>query len=116
VLFTNNVGGLTLSTPIIFGKEVILGLNLMVSAGVKAVAASGGAQMNAAALFGDTLKWGGIDSLTLAEGTPVTDFSVASDSGFDYKSPALDVVPEPDTLMLLVLGCMMASWLSLRKG
>lgn len=47
------------------------------------------------AMFGHTLTWGGIDSVTNADtGEPITDFTVTSASGFDY-SKAFPEVPEP---------------------
>jgi hypothetical protein len=41
------------------------------------------------ASFGQSLTWGGISSVTDAEtGEPVTDWTITSESGFDYRNPA----------------------------
>ena len=55
------------------------------------------------ASFENTLEWGGITSVTDADtGEPITDWSVTSESGFDYSQvyPA----PLPSSVILLVSG------------
>jgi hypothetical protein len=50
-----------------------------------------------------TMNWGGTNSLTFADGTPVTNYSLISASGADYLTPfatAAPQAPEPGTLML----------------
>ena len=55
-----------------------------------------------------TLLWGGVTGVTdAATGEPIDDWSVTSDSGFDYSKPASEPsmsVPEPSTLVLTGLG------------
>lgn len=56
--------------------------------------------------FTHTLRWGGIISATDAfTGLPVTDYTLTSASGFDYRNPA--PVPEPTSLALLALAAPM---------
>lgn len=52
--------------------------------------------------FGHTIDWAGFSSLTDASGSVVNDYSVSSESGFDYRFGA--AVPEPSTLLLLLAG------------
>jgi hypothetical protein len=53
--------------------------------------------------YAHSVLWGGISSVTLPDGTPVTGWTITSDSGFDYTQPAVDPddVPEPASLGLL---------------
>jgi hypothetical protein len=56
------------------------------------------------AFFGHTVSWGGIDSVTdAATGDVIQDWSVTSDSGFDYSKPFVEV-PESGGLMLTILA------------
>lgn len=53
--------------------------------------------------FMSTTKWGGISGVFDADtGEEITDWTVSSDSGFDYSQPY--VVPEPAALSLLAIG------------
>lgn len=57
--------------------------------------------------FLHTLTWGGIDVVTeVATGTPITNWSVTSESGFNYANAFVESngVPEPTTLALLSIG------------
>ncbi|MGD9634116.1 MAG: hypothetical protein AB7G28_06875 [Pirellulales bacterium] len=54
-----------------------------------------------------TLRWGGITSvIDLSTGEPITDWTLTSDSGFDWTKPA--PIPEPgtSTMSLIVLGAL----------
>jgi hypothetical protein len=57
---------------------------------------------SAEADFGTTLQWMGISSVTLMDGTPVTDYTVMSESGVDWSQAVL--VPEPSATVLAGLG------------
>jgi hypothetical protein len=68
--------------------------------------ASAGNLANMEADFRHTLAWGGITSVTNAStGEPITDWTVTSDSGFDYSRG----VPEPTSTVLLTFG--LCTWL-----
>ncbi len=60
------------------------------------------ASAHAAASFGHTLYWGGIDSLTV-DGAALTGYALTSASGIDYRFSTAPV-PEPGTLALLLAG------------
>ena len=61
--------------------------------------------------FENTLEWGGITSVTRAStGEPITDWSVTSESGFDYSQ--VFPIPEPSVLILLFTA---AATLALRR-
>ena len=54
------------------------------------------------ALFGNTLAWQGIVSLTDQNGAPLGPFTaVSSDTGFDYANPYAAVVPAPAAIWLM---------------
>ena len=69
-----------------------------------------GGNAGATSDFSQTLLWGGISGVTDSQGNPITDWTVTSDSGFDYSQPATE--PEPSTLLLL--GISMAGLLQRR--
>jgi hypothetical protein len=57
----------------------------------------GGASASANLDFGHTFTWGGIDSVSDADtGEEITDWTLTSDSGFDWAHPA---APEPSSLV-----------------
>jgi hypothetical protein len=69
------------------------------------VKATAGASAVASILgdFGGSIHWGGIESVRNATtGEVYTDWTVTSDSGFDYSRPF--PVPEPSSLLLLMMG------------
>ena len=54
--------------------------------------------------FSHSLSWGGITSVVnLGTGEPITNWSVTSESGFDY-SQVFPPVPEPSSIALLSFG------------
>jgi hypothetical protein len=58
-----------------------------------------------ASFFGDvsgSLHWGGIESVTDDNGNPVDDWTIESDSGFDYSKPF--GVPEPSSIALAAIA------------
>lgn len=67
--------------------------------------------------FQHTLLWGGIESVRDATtGAPITDWTITSDSGFDYSKPA--DVPEPSSLTLFVCAvgfCGAQRWRAYRR-
>lgn len=65
---------------------------------------------SAIADFGHTLRWMGLESVTNADGTPVTgSISVTSASGFDYT------IPGPGAAGIVLLGCAGGSILNRRR-
>jgi hypothetical protein len=56
--------------------------------------------------FGHTMFWGGITSLTDANGNPVDNYTLTSLSGFDYRFAAVPAaaVPSPSTVLLFMTG------------
>lgn len=57
-------------------------------------------------LLNQSLYWGGISSVTRADGTAVS-FTVSSDSGVDYARsfiPVVPAVPEPSSVLLMLAG------------
>lgn len=111
-----NVGQVfDLRMPVVFGQASQLLLRLTTSA--SAIARPAGAPgsptqlvpvvSEASSLFSNTVRWQGIASVTLADGTPVEGWSAIGASGIDYGR----VVPEPGTLLLTSLGTLgLAFW------
>ena len=64
---------------------------------------TGGGGASGTADLSHTLLWGGIESVTTANGSSVSDFSVTSASGFDYSQSAI-ATPEPNAVILLMVG------------
>jgi cysteine-rich repeat protein len=56
----------------------------------------------ATADFANTIEWGGITEIRDADGTPVVDFTVISDSGVDWSEPV--EAPEPGSVAMAVTG------------
>ncbi len=54
--------------------------------------------------FSASLKWGGVESVTDLAGNPIPseDWSIESESGFDYSRPF--VVPEPSSVLLVAIA------------
>lgn len=73
-----------------------------------------GSFTHAVADFGHTLKWLGLDRVTLADGTPYTGgFTITSASGFDYGQAL--AVPEPASAGSLVAGLLLLAGLRRRR-
>ena len=76
----------------------------------QAISSSGVDDTEAVSNFASTGTWGGISGVHLANGTVVSDFSVRSDSGFDWAHaysavvPPVTAVPEPGTYALMLGG------------
>jgi hypothetical protein len=63
------------------------------------------------ASFGNTVYWGGINSLSV-NGVEVQDFAVQSASGLDYRVAA---VPEPEVWLMLSAGLVLVRWRARRR-
>jgi len=72
--------------------------------------------------FGSTGTWGGISEVRLADGTIVSDYGLAADSGFDWRraygsttgaSPT--PIPEPGTYLLMLAGLAVVGRVAARR-
>lgn len=80
-------------------------INMEVNVRGRVASASNGLFSASAVSVGDfsrTLAWGGISNVRDAGGNPVTDYTVTSLSGTDYRGPIVPppLIPEPATLQL----------------
>lgn len=111
---TNPAGGaFTVTANISFGADgwavgtITLGATTQSEASARPYQATSvspviGAEAHAAAAFGHTLYWGGIDSLTV-DGQVLTGYTLLSASGIDYRLSTAPV-PEPGIAALLLAG------------
>lgn len=96
------------SMPIVFGQtgQLLLRLNTQASGVARPAGEPGTPEYllpvasEASSRFLNTVTWQGLESVTLADGTPVEGWSVTSASGVDYSRP----VPEPGTALLALTG------------
>lgn len=84
-----------LLTSLVLTNQLLFGSQLT-GVGVEGVSGS------ASADFTNTVVWGGMQSVTLTDGTVVTDWTTSSGSGFDYGSAS--VIPVPAAAWLLGSG------------
>lgn len=113
--------------PVYEGQVTNLFMELAGSVSGGATAAGCDSNLESAGLayaltFSHTLLWGGIASITDSLGNPVTDYTLTSLSGFDYRYPATEVsnpppgaVPEPGTAALLLLAAAIATRMDRRR-
>jgi hypothetical protein len=90
-----------LVTSLSLGYQLVFGV-LETGAGVEGVTGS------ASADFTNTVVWAGIQSVKLADGTVVTDWTTSSGSGFDYGSAS--VIPLPPAAWLLGSALAAMGW------
>jgi len=86
-------GALSFTIEAAFGLEIPISTVLEVNSQLTFGNGSAGAVASANADFTNTVVWGGIQSVTLLDGTVVTDWTTLSGSGFDYGRAT--VVPVP---------------------
>ncbi len=84
--------------PFVFGRAFTLDVSASAGTSVRAVEGGSG---NATALLGNTIEWLGISEVTDASGNPIANFTLTSQSQFDYAAAA---VPEPSTALLVGAG------------
>jgi len=98
---------ITLVTPFLFGVPINISAKIAGGATTAAdrVPTQGGGSVDSEAKasvnYGNTVYWGGIESVTGANGAPITTFTALSADGFNY---AVGVVPEPSALVLMLVG------------
>ena len=109
-------GDLDITVPVILGTVLPFSLggnaSASVSLGSTPYEPSSG-QFAAFSNLGNTIGWGGIVSLTTAEGTPIGTYSASGDSGFDYRQAYVSAVPELTPAVLLAGGLL--ALLALRR-
>lgn len=81
----------------VFGEPIVLHVE-----GISSATAQG--EGIATADFANTIEWGGIPEIRAADGSPVVDFVVTSDSGVDWSEPVMAPVPEPSSVAMGVTG------------
>jgi hypothetical protein len=97
---------ITLVTPFLFGVPIDISAKIAGGAssaadGVQTEAGYFNSEAKASVNYGNTVYWGGIQSVTGANGAPITTFTALSADGFNY---AVGVVPEPSALVLMLVG------------
>lgn len=97
--FLGNLNGFwDIDIPFTFSE----GLSLFATVNVDASGLAGSnSSANSYANFGNSIYWGGINSISLANGSTTTDFSAVGSNGHDWKVSA---VPEPASFALLLTG------------
>ncbi|HEY0953967.1 MAG TPA: PEP-CTERM sorting domain-containing protein [Roseateles sp.] len=102
-------GVIELQYSFVFGTA--FRLNASLDATATALGASSGAIMDSF----QSATWGGVSSLTTADGLAVA-YSITSSSGFDYSQPYSAPVPEPSAWALMFAGLGLLALLRLSKG
>ena len=91
-----------------FGTPIQVHGSLEVQTFAQAIATSAfpSSSLSSTVDFGHTMQWNGITGITDSQGNPVTNYSVSSDSGFDYRFAPQEphAVPVPATILLLGTG------------
>jgi hypothetical protein len=97
---------LVFTAEIVFGGGQALVVNATVDAFAQSEASDvfGSSSAVASADLGHTVTWGPIISVTGAAGNPLSEFSVVSESGFDYVRGVAAPVPEPSTWVMRAAG------------
>lgn len=94
----------TLTLDLVLGVPTSLNLNYQLhsQAFVRSSLLTGG-QADGTAGFVGTIRWMGIDEVRDADGNPI-EYSLSSDSGFDWTQPAPAPVPVPPVLLPLMIA------------
>ncbi|UXH76709.1 PEP-CTERM sorting domain-containing protein [Roseateles amylovorans] len=95
----------TVETQLLSGEATFFSMSLYSAAALNtyyldSTSGQGGSVLN------QSLYWGGISSVTRADGTAVN-FTLSSDSGVDYTRsfiPVVPAVPEPSSILLMLAG------------
>jgi hypothetical protein len=111
--FGDQPGPLSFTFEAAFGTEILLTYLLQVDTQLTFGNGSAGAFATATADFSNTVAWGGIQSVTLLDGTLVSDWTTTSGSGFDYGSAS--VIPVPAAAWLFGSALLGLAGLRLRR-
>lgn len=97
-------GTFSFDIPFTFGTPFLM--NASLTAFTQAMASAPGDLASAYSNFGSSGYWGGISDVHLADGTVLSGYSLASDSGFDWSNayPTAAPVPVPAALWLFGSG------------
>lgn len=110
--YAGNLGGFwNVSIPLMFNQAFSLSSTLSTSA--HATAGSNSA-VSSFAEFGNSIYWGGITSITLADGSTTTAFAALGATGHDWAASAAPV-PEAEVYSLLLAGLSLIAVVSRRK-
>lgn len=98
-----------LRIPIVFGYATLISMQAQAFAQASLFTDWGGSGVTAdgAVDFSHTIRWGGITGVFTNDDQRIDDFTVASDSGFDFARAyptAGGAVPEPATWGLMIAG------------
>jgi hypothetical protein len=106
---TNRV--INFAIPFTWGSSFEAGFYANLMAGERA---SGGSTVQNQTMldFSHTLTWGG-PGYVIGAGGNVTNFGIASTSGFNYNMPA--AIPEPETYAMMVAGLGLMGFVARRK-
>lgn len=111
--YTGTLGGFwDLSVPFAFGQA--FGLEAIITTSAFTLAGSN-STANSFANFGNSIFWGGITSVTLADGTTASAFSAPGNTGNDWKLSAMPATELSSTWLVLVGLGMLALLPSCRK-
>jgi hypothetical protein len=106
VSFNNFQSVVALNIPVVFGSANPLFYQLDTNAYASSLSQGGnGITVQASSAY-DEVRWGGITGVYDSNGHAITNFTVKSESGFDYThaSGFVAAVPEPETYALLLAG------------
>jgi hypothetical protein len=92
-----------LSTQFVFGDSWDLGLEVYLSSWINLFGSNQGTYSGEINLS-NTIGWLGIDSITDEFGNPISNFTISSDSGFDWSSAHPSAVPIPPSVWLFSAG------------
>lgn len=99
--------------PFVFGESFDVGMFALLRAGLRSQSAVPGIS-TADADFTNTLTWEGIDGVFVGE-TPVTDYSLVSASGVDWRLPVA-AIPEAPIWLAMLAGLGVLAGKMRRKG
>jgi hypothetical protein len=109
----------TIATDFEFGTPIQVDIWGHVASSVKSYACPLGtcvpmSNIGSTVDLGHTMFWDGFLGVTDSSGSPVNDYSLSSDSGFDYRHSAVPV-PEPSAPLMMLVGLGLVGGLARRR-